>query len=45
LGGLAFHEPIIVMEETTWSEGITEEWWTKNFLEGKIVMKNFANLP
>jgi hypothetical protein len=44
LGGLAFEEPII-MEDQAWSQGITEEWWTKNFLEGNVKIVNmFFNL-
>jgi hypothetical protein len=38
LGGLAFHDPIIVMEDATWSEGITEEWWNTHFQEGKVAI-------
>jgi hypothetical protein len=33
------------MEDQAWSQGITEEWWTKNFLEGNVKIVNmFFNL-
>jgi hypothetical protein len=36
LGGLAFHEPIIVMEETTWSEGVN----FTNILQAAFLIKS-----